>query len=386
MASEPTHDGVVDRETLALSYVVFGRTPFDAMALPWHFLARHLARRHRVAYVLDPVRPFAPRPAPGSVPPGVSLVVPTDYPLQRFRSVRRKGLRAAARRIRDALPADRSPLVAVVYPFGPLDTALALEPDRIAYVASDDNSVDSGDGSRPNEKFLAWERHAFEVADLIVPIAEVHVGRLRDYHHSRVRLIPAAYDDELYDGETRPPPAGLQGLPRPILGFCGTVRASRLDVDLVLRAAEARPGASFVFVGPVVVSRGATMAPLRRLPNVHFLACSSSEEVPAWILGFDVVIAPYRNHPGNRGFYPLKVLDALAMGRHAVLTPPAGLTELSPHVHVAGDTTSFLLAIDAALSEGNRPETAERRRQAVRHRAFSRWVTAFEAEVLDALR
>jgi glycosyltransferase involved in cell wall biosynthesis len=369
------------RAATAPCYAVLGRQGFSTMVMPWHLLALRLARRHPVAYVLDPESPLRGwLGRPSEEPPGVRVVAPVEFPLQRIPAVRRACHAAAARKVRASLGRVRGPLVAVLFPYASVETARDLAADAVAYVVTDDFSRHQDASSSVNTRFLAWEQEALGLADLVVPIADVLAVRLRAGGHRRVRVIPAAYDDESFRGAAAIAPA-LAALPRPILGFAGTVRASRIDLPLVAAVAKARPQWTLAFVGPVLETADTAFAALRELPNVRFLSCANASEVPAYVAGFDVVTCPYRDDPFNRGYYPMKVLDALAMGRPVVVAPRSDLFELDPHVLFAGDAASFVRATETQLAAGNGDAAVASRRAAIAPRSFTRWAQSFEDEV-----
>jgi glycosyltransferase involved in cell wall biosynthesis len=353
------------------------------MVMPWHLLARRLARGHRVVYVLDPAR--TPSRSPSSDGQGITVVEPRDIPLQRIPGVRGIGVEWARREVLKGLADSPRPLVALLYPRCWIELAVALRPELLVYVVTDDFSVrDDGSGA-PDESFLEWEALALETADLVLPVAEVISNRLAPGTDSPVVTFPMSFDEEVFDGRVQPVPKVLEGLPRPILGFVGTVRLPRIDLDLLRSAASLRPDWTFAFVGPVTEGPGATRDLLAGFGNVRFLDVTAEPEVPAIVGSLDVVMAPYRDEHVNRGYYPLKVLDGMAMGRACVVSPYSELAELHPHVKFAGDGPSFVRAVEEALREGNLPGTVRSRREAVAGRAIGRRVEQLESEVARLL-
>lgn len=367
-------------------YLVFGRSPWSSMVSPWHLLSQHLADRGPVVYVRDP--------EPGNVLGGSTVrpgsgnrlveVVPPEFPLQRVGPIRRACLRRSAELVAGSPGVSGAPTVAVIYPRSPLDIVEECRPDLVVYVVTDDYSRLADGTEERDQAFCEWEDRAAALSHRILAASAPIALRLGAAWEERVRLLPMAYDDRLFTEGPHAVPESLAAVPRPVLGFAGTVRASRLDVGLIAAAAGARPDLQFVFVGPVI-ERGRALDPLRRLGNVRFLACPAVEDVPGFVRGFDVVIAPYRDHHMNRGYYPLKVLDGMAMGRPGVVAPAADLEELAAGVRFASDAPSFLRAVDAALAEGNHPALEEARRAAVAPRSMTRWAAAFRGIVEEAL-
>jgi glycosyltransferase involved in cell wall biosynthesis len=331
------------------AYAFLGRIEFGGRWSSRHHLAVRISEHSPVVYLEDPA-PFPAglcgriRPAGGAV----TSIRPLDFPLQRFGPIRRASVCSAARALRRALPADADTLVAVLYPGAPVAVAKALGADRIVYHALDDYS-ETYDGI-PADRYLAWEAEALEAADIVVAITPPLAARLGETGHPRVETLPLGYDERLFVPSGRTMPPELADLPRPLIGFAGTVNITRLDIPLLTAAARKRPDLTFVFVGTEV---GAMPEDLAALENVRVLGFMPRERMPDFVAAFDVVAAPYRDCRINRSCYPLKIVEALALGVPPVYTPPRDdLTELGPHVRYAGDAAGFLLAVDEALASG----------------------------------
>lgn len=200
------------------------------------------------------------------------------------------------------------------------------------------------------------------------------------------RTLTNGFDEEHLDGRPRDVPPELRGLQRPLLGFAGTIRAERLDVALIEEAVRLRPSFGFAFVGTVVDDTTGSLRLLRSRRSVRFIGLQPRERLPEFIASFDVAIAPYCDSPTNRACSPLKVLDALAMGRPVVLTPRRpDLACLGPGLRCAGDVTSFLKEVDDSLAEGDSPEVIRTRRAGVENETWMRKSEQFEALVQSAL-
>lgn len=351
------------------AFAFFGRIGFDGRWSSRHHLAARISERHPVVYLEDPAGFFRDkRPAAAGK---VVSIRPLDWPLQRFGFMKRAGERAAAKALRDALPKGTDRLTAVLYIGARLEVVRELRPDRIVYHAIDDYS-ETYDGQR-DHRLIEWERQAMEMADVVVAITAPIRERLIATGHPRVELLPLGFDERLFAPATRETPSDLSGLPRPLLGFAGTVNAERLDLPLLTAVATARPDLGFVLVGGAV---GTLPKSLTDLPNVRVLGFRPRERIPDYVAAFDVAIAPYRDCRINRSCYPLKVVEALAMGIPAVYAPVREeLTELSPHVKYGSDAERFLAAVEAALEQGDQ---AEDRRAAVRELGWDRLSERFE--------
>jgi glycosyltransferase involved in cell wall biosynthesis len=367
--------------------VFLGRVPLDGRWGGRQHLAARLARTRRVVYVEDPVRDLgaAFRGRRGALPGGLLRIAPWEVPLQRFGTLRRLSVSLARDGIRGLLGDAQRPLVAVLYSRCPLDLVAALRPDGVLYHAIDDYSV-LHDGS-PDVPFLEWEGRALATADVTVAITAPLGQRLAASARGRVEVQPLGYDEEAFVAAPPAPPPPLAGLPRPILGFVGTLTAERMDIGTLEAVSRAFPGGTLLFAGDEIESPEGGLARLRALPNARLLGFRPREEVPGIVRALDVALCPYRDTAINRHCYPLKVVDALAAGRPVVYSPARGdLQELAPLARFVGPREEFVAAVRDALSEGSPPALEERRRTAVRALSWEVLAERFAAAAGEAVR
>jgi glycosyltransferase involved in cell wall biosynthesis len=150
-------------------------------------------------------------------------------------------------------------------------------------------------------------------------------------------------------------PDDLRGLPRPIVGFFGTLR-DFLDYDLMAHIAKARPSWSLALIGQELCDIG----PLKGLPNVHLLGQKRHDELPAYCKGFDVGLIPYRIDDDVKFINPLKLREYLSAGLPVVST---NMPEVQPYkhlCHIGKNGDELVAAIERALTEGGREARIER--------------------------
>lgn len=153
----------------------------------------------------------------------------------------------------------------------------------------------------------------------------------------------------------------IANLPRPIIGYNGTLQENRLDVDLLAFLAKANPTKSFVLIGPVWPGlRRVVEKKLKPLPNVHFLGRKSYLETQAYIREYAVAIVPHLENEFNRHTNPLKVYEYLAAGKPIVATPSPALDTLREVVHIAATPEAFNEQLMRALEETSEDLTAQR--------------------------
>lgn len=159
-----------------------------------------------------------------------------------------------------------------------------------------------------------------------------------------------------------PRPADVLGVPRPVLGYTGTLHDERVDAELVCQAAAMRPAWQFVFIGPDYL-RSATRARLAALPNVHLLGPRPYRDLPAYMGLFDLCVIPHRVTAFTESLNPIKIYEYLATGLPIVSTPVATVRELPELVYLARDAREFVAGVEAALAEAG--DEAPRRRRAL---------------------
>ena len=150
-------------------------------------------------------------------------------------------------------------------------------------------------------------------------------------------------------------PADLAALPRPRIGFYGTLR-DWVDFELIAHAARARPAWSFVLIGQVLCDVSA----IAGLPNVHLLGQKRHDELPAYCKGLDVGTIPYRIDTRMTYVNPLKLREYLSAGLPVVSTPVPEVARYAALTHIAHDRDEWLAALDRAVAEGDPAARAAR--------------------------
>ncbi|WP_022900941.1 glycosyltransferase [Humibacter albus] len=140
-----------------------------------------------------------------------------------------------------------------------------------------------------------------------------------------VHLIPNAVDVERYRVE-RARPADLPD--GPVALYVGTLHEDRLDIDLVLRTADAAraAGGSVALVGPNALS----VRNRERLvghAGLVMLGPRDRDEVPAYLRSAHVLLVPHVVTAFTDSLDPIKLYEYLAVGRPIVSTPVAGFRD-----------------------------------------------------------
>jgi glycosyltransferase involved in cell wall biosynthesis len=250
-----------------------------------------------------------------------------------------------------------------------------VRPDALVYYNMDDYGFYWSSRRRVVQTL---ERRAVREADLSICCAKVRSEELRAaVPDAATRIIhlphgaPAAAIASAPQDRPAPPPADIAHLPRPLLGFVGTLE-DRIDWHLLEYLARAFPEGSIVLIGrePAACPGQAWYRDFQRvvaLPNVHRLGWKPQAELADYNATFDVCLIPYRtDHPFNRVACPTKVMDYMATSR-PVVTTPLPECRLYQHLFEIADTpAAFAAAVRKVVEQGSDDGRAPLRWQTAR--------------------
>jgi len=130
------------------------------------------------------------------------------------------------------------------------------------------------------------------------------------------------------------------------VGYIGSID-SRLDYQLLARAAEMAPDIHFAYVGRVVSEEAKQR--LGGCDNVTFHGPKPADKLPEFLSGFDLGVIPFERSDFNRNVYPLKINEYLAAGKPVVMTDFADLSDFADVVRVEKTDDEFIAGIRAEL-------------------------------------
>ncbi len=177
----------------------------------------------------------------------------------------------------------------------------------------------------------------------------------------RVWIVPNGVDADLFRPRRGVRPHPLPPAPTPLVAFCGSFRPwhgidNLLEAFAILRL-ELCPEVHLVCVGdgPERAPFAAALAEHRLAGAAHLIGQVAHLEVPAWIGGADVAVAPY---PKLEDFYfsPLKIFEFMALGLPVVAGAVGQVLELIPdgergRLAAPGDARALAMAIAGLLAD-----------------------------------
>lgn len=166
--------------------------------------------------------------------------------------------------------------------------------------------------------------------------------------HPNVSCFPSSVDAEHFKQAKMgiPEIARQAKLPHPRLGFFGVID-ERFDTTLLASLANARPDWQFVIVGPVV-KISPTALPQRE--NIHYFGQCRYEDLPAYLVGWDVCLLPFALNESTRFISPTKTLEYMAAERPIVSTPITDVAKpYGDIVYLGNNAETFLAGCERAL-------------------------------------
>jgi len=140
------------------------------------------------------------------------------------------------------------------------------------------------------------------------------------------------------------------GIPKPIIGFIGTL-FKFIDDELLEYIISSRPCYNFVFVGKIEGSF--PIEKINKFKNVYFPGRIPQDQVASYIRGFNVCINPFKVHEVNDSVNPVKVFEYLANKRYVLSTRMYSLMkeEIADYICFAENKIDFLNKLDIIVQK-----------------------------------
>lgn len=205
---------------------------------------------------------------------------------------------------------------------------------------------------KKRDQVIQMDHALCESADMVVVCSR---KLLNDKASSckRIAFIPNGVEVEKYRYVSMaiPNPRWKDGdLPRPILGYTGTLHRDRLDVPLICDIAEHNPSASVVLVGPCYLE-SEHLRKLMSYSNIHIFPPVAYPSIPVVMRDIDCYIVPHLVNDFTESLNPLKLWECMASGKPVVSTPVAGFSDYPDLVYLATTAEEFTNQIRVALDE-----------------------------------
>jgi glycosyltransferase involved in cell wall biosynthesis len=217
------------------------------------------------------------------------------------------------------------------------------------------------------ERTAAAEQALCRRADLVFATATSLVDRRRHLNpetHLATHGVDHGQFSKALNGSVQVPP-DLAALPRPVLGFYGTIQ-DWVDLDLVAFLAGRHPEWSIVLVGNTLVD----VSGLARYANVHVLGRRPHGELPAYCKGFDVALLPQKVNELTLHMSPIKLREYLSAGLPVVST---ALPEVMHYPRELCSVAHTYEEFEQGVLDALRNDSPEKRRLRSRAMAGETW-------------
>ncbi len=256
-------------------------------------------------------------------------------------------------------------------------------PTRLRIYECGDYDAALARDDRHRQLVLRQEEETCRAADVVFAVTEELAAPRRAYNPATYEVNCAA--DLAFFGRALDPatqvPARMAALPRPVVGYLGSVDPWKMDVELLVRMARAHPEWSIALVGYVWF--GFDPASFAACPNIHVLGPQDYDAFPAFLKGMDVCIMPFPLNDITRNGDALKLYEYLAGGRPVVTTRVPAAVRLAGAVRIADTHEQFIAEVEGALAEP--PEAQADRLAAVQPHTWDARNRQKAAHIRDAL-
>jgi teichuronic acid biosynthesis glycosyltransferase TuaH len=215
-------------------------------------------------------------------------------------------------------------------------------------------------------------KHGYRAEPLIIKKADVVAANskyLANYaakYNSNANDIGQGCDVEDFLKIPLNLPADINDIPYPIIGYCGSLTSTRLDIKLIHFIALQKPEWNIVLIGPE--DDFFKKSELHQCKNVHFLGAKHPAELPEYTHAFDVCINPQLLNEMTIGNYPRKVDEYLAAGKPVVATKTEAMEMFESNVYLCTTAEMYIEKIELSLQEAaDETKTAARREMAKSH-------------------
>ncbi len=144
-------------------------------------------------------------------------------------------------------------------------------------------------------------------------------------------------------------PEDIKSIPSPVIGYIGALKSSRLSIEVLEHIALSKPKWNIVLVGPE--DEAFKKSNLHNIDNVYFLGSKNEDELPNYLVAFDIALNPQALNELTIGNYPRKIDEYLAMGKPVVATLTETMKAFADFTYLARDKEEYVKLISKALDE-----------------------------------
>ncbi|MDD5432474.1 MAG: glycosyltransferase [Candidatus Omnitrophica bacterium] len=196
-------------------------------------------------------------------------------------------------------------------------------------------------------KVAVFEERIIKKSDVVFVVSKVLLERAKKINPNTFQLFDGT-NPEIFRNYNNGIPPDIKNIPHPIIGYVGNI-FTRFDIDLVCQLSESF-FCSVVLIGNVLLEEE-RISKIKEKHNIFILGAKSFNELPGYLLNFDVCILPYISSLVTSP--ATKVYDYLASGKPIVSTQIPGLDEFGDLLKVSRSNEEFINLVKSSLNEDN---------------------------------
>lgn len=234
-----------------------------------------------------------------------------------------------------------------------------------------------------------WQKHGERLEPEVVKDADVLTTNSEFFsefglqYNSHSYMVGQGCDVSHFSDEddTIKIPDEFKNIPKPVIGYVGSLTTLRLDIELLEHMANKRKDWSIVLVGPE--DDDFKNSDLHNLSNVYFLGRKNESELPNYVKGFDVAMNPQLSNNLTIGNYPRKIDEYLAMGKPIIATKTKAMEMFRDCVYLGQSKEEYITLTEKALTE-NAPELENKRINFAKSHTWTNNVQAIYDAIIKA--
>jgi len=243
----------------------------------------------------------------------------------------------------------RKPLLWTYHPYM-LGVADSIAHEKIVYHCVDDLAAIPG---VDEEAFRGAERDLLQRADVVFTTSE-KLTKICQQGNANVHFMPNVVDYEHFSSARyiKSLPEDLAAIPEPRVGYIGVLSDFKVDFQLILDVARAKPDWHWVLIGEEREGQASPLVKqLRGMPNVHFLGYKRYDELPAYLAGIQVATLPTLVNEYTDSMFPMKYFEYVSAGKKVVGTALAFTRSEGLSINVATTTDEFIILLQQQLAK-----------------------------------
>ena len=226
-----------------------------------------------------------------------------------------------------------------------------LDCDRfgsLVYHCVDDLSAIPGINA---DGFIRKEQELLKLADTVFTTS-------KSLYHKCSMINNNTYDfNNVVDWEhfskafsTNSVPEDVRDIPYPRLGYIGVLSDLKVDFELLLNLAFAKPEWNIILIGDEREGQNNVIVhKLKLMSNVYFLGYKEYIELPSYTKMFNIGLLPTLVNTYTDSMFPMKFYEYIASGLRIVSTPLNFINRYQNYVKIGHDSESFIEACQMQL-------------------------------------